>query len=420
MKLKALLSFAAAGVALSLAAAASISAQEGPPPPSAGEVIAGGLSATGAAIGPDGALYVPIGGEANIPVSVPEDLQDMLGAETAYFGTGGSVARVDPATGDVTTYASGLPVITTEEGEPGNGPTDAVFYGGDLFVLVTGSANIAGGVAAGYPNGIYRMDSPDTWTIVADLSAFADDNPVAFPDAFPGGNPFAIDVRGNEFIVSDGNYNRILRATVDGDISILQSFDNVVPTGLAASGPGPVLNTHFSAFPHDPADSFVISIAYPTGATTEVAGGFAQLIDVEVAGRTYVLQFGDQSLDENAPPPPGRLLILEDGELKPIVTGLMLPTSVNISGDTAYITSLTGDVLAIDGVSALQPVEEPAPEPTTPPQVSPTVPTGPITPPDTGTGDLGGGSSPLGIIAALAVAGVLFSATGALALARRR
>ena len=219
------------------------------------------------------------------------------------------------------------------------------------------------------------------------MSTFNDENPVDFPDAAPGGNPFAIEVRGSGFVVSDGNYNRLLSITTSGGITLLAEFDNVVPTGLATSASGPVLNTWFSPAPHNPEDSFVQQIGVPTGAITTRAGGYAQMIDVEFGpgGNTYVLQFGDQSFDENAPPPPGRLLLLQGGELLPVVEGLLLATSVSFVGDTAYVTSLTGEVWEIPGVSGLTPVE---PEPTTapPPPASPTAPVGTVLPPDTGSG----------------------------------
>jgi hypothetical protein len=56
---------------------------------------------------------------------------------------------------------------------------------------------------------------------------------------------------------------------------------------------------------------------------------------------------------------------------------------VSFSGDNAYITSLTGEVWEVAGVSDLTPV---APEPTAPAAPSPTVPVGTVLPPDTGSG----------------------------------
>jgi hypothetical protein len=386
---KLMLAGAVALAGAAVVSAALVSAQEGPPPPSAGSSIASGLSSTGGVIGPDGALYVAIGGEAPTEVTVPDEFVELAGVETVYFGLTGSVARVDLASGEVTTAADGLPVSSFEGPEEGSGPTDVTFLNGTMYVLVTGSIQPFGGPAADYPNGVYRQ-SGDGWTVVADISAFNDANPVEFPDAAPGGNPFAIVNRGTGFIVSDGNYNRLLNVSTGGDISILASFDNVVPTGLESSDTGPVLNTWFSAAPHNPGDSYVQQVGYPSGDVVTLASGPAQLIDVQAgAGGVYVLQFGDQQLDENAPPPPGRLYRLQGGQLTAVVEGLMLPTSLSFSGDNAYITSLTGEVYEIPGVSTLTGVTpEPTAAPTTapPPSASPTVPVGTVTPPDTGSG----------------------------------
>lgn len=411
-------------VGLVAACAAAIpaiaAAQDGPPPPpSSGTVLASGLSSTGGAVGPDGAFYVAYAGIAGSEViTLPPDLAELFGQESVNFGLTGGVARVDAETGEVT--------ITDGLGSAGSpeeafGPVDVAFMNGTLYVLTSGGLNYFGGSAAGSPNGIYELNG-DTWTLIADLSAFNDANPVDFPDAGPGGNPFALDVRGGEFIISDGNYNRLLRATTDGEVSILASFDNVVPTGLATRDSGPVYNTWFSAFPHAPGDSFLMSIGFPTGNATQVADTFAQLIDVEFgAGGTYVLQFGDQSLDEEAPPPPGRLLRLTGSELETVVTGLFLPTSVSFSGDTAFITSLTGDVIKIEGVSALTPIEEePAPEPTTAPAPSPTAPVGPITPPNTGSGAMASDGMPVALVIALAAAGFAMATAGGLVALKQR
>ena len=97
----------------------------------------------------------------------------------------------------------------------------------------------------------------------------------------------------------------------------------------------------------------------------------------------------------------------------------MLATSVNFSGDTAYITSLTGDVVAVEGVSTLEPIVQPAPQPTVAPAPKPVLPGGTITPPNTGSGPTGdGGSTPLWLLAALSAAGVACLGAGAVATKR--
>jgi hypothetical protein len=51
-------------------------------------------------------------------------------------------------------------------------------------------------------------------------------------------------------------------------------------------------------------------------------------------------------------PDTGRLLRVErDGSFGPVVEGLDRPTSLEFINDTAFVVTLTGEVLRIDGVS---------------------------------------------------------------------
>jgi hypothetical protein len=396
------------------------------PGPSAGELLASGLSTTGATIGPDGALYIAQPGTGgDIAITLPADLAEEFGTDTGYFGFTGSVARVDPETGEVTTAASGLPSGALEHGGEGAGATDVAFIGDTMYVLMAGGHNYVGGAAADSPNGVYRYEGDDEWTVIVDLSEFNDENPVAFGDAAPGGNPFSFTPRGSGFIISDGNYNRVLHAGVDGSVDVLVTFDNVVPTGTESGTSGPVFITQFSAFPHAPGSSKLQQIGYPTGNTVDLATG-TQLIDVEIGpgGKLYVLSFGEPSEDPEGPPAvpgSGAIQVLDGGELKTVVSGFFIPTSLDIIGDTAFVSGLTGDVYKVDGLSGIEP-QEPAPQPTAAPAPSPTRPAGVVRPPDTGTGGASSGSASvllLAGLAALVVAGGAVTLTGA-ALRRSR
>jgi hypothetical protein len=412
---KSILAIAALLGVAALLVAPAVSAQEEGPPPSAGTKIAEGLQGTiGAVVGPDGALYVAEAGTGgDIEVTPPPEFPPDEPVPT--FGLTGRVSRIDPETGERTTVASGIGSLGGPDGA--GGAVDVAFMGDDMYVLTTGSADAFG--QDDWPNGIYRVNGDDI-ELVADISNFNDNNPVDFPDAGPGGNPFALDVRGNEFFVTDGNYNRILRVTATGSISILHAFDNVVPTGLETGGSGPILMTQFGPFPHTAANSFVVSVAVPTGTTAQVATGFAQMIDVENGpGGTYVLQFGSTDTSPEGDPFSGKILSLDGSTLSPLVTGFMLPTSLDFSGDTAYVTTLLGEVWQIENFSAVQP---PAPEPTAAPTTAPvataTVRTG-VTAPDTGYGPSEGENNLVPLLALLAAA--LGSTTlGAAALAAKR
>ena len=108
-------------------------------------LVSGLEGAVGSTIGPGGALYVT-------------------------EGTAGRISRVDPKTGAVTTFASGLPQRIAGTG----GAMDVAFIGSTAYVLVTLVGPDVGGSDV---VGIYRVDGPNTFTVIADIGQFAIDNP---------------------------------------------------------------------------------------------------------------------------------------------------------------------------------------------------------------------------------------------------
>jgi sugar lactone lactonase YvrE len=102
-------------------------------------LVTGLQGGSGSTIGPDGALYV---------------------TESAA----GRITRVDPQTGATTTYASGLPQLIPAAGF--GGPVDVAFLGRTAYVLVTLVGPDVGGRDV---VGIYRVDGPDRFTVVADI-----------------------------------------------------------------------------------------------------------------------------------------------------------------------------------------------------------------------------------------------------------
>jgi hypothetical protein len=194
-----LLALAAAVVAIMTpldATVASLSAAGTPTLLSSG--LEGG---SGSTIGPGGALYVT---EA----------------------IAGRISRVDPATGAVTTFASGLP----ERIAPTGGAMDVVFIGSTAYALVTLVGPDVGGNDV---VGIYRVDGPDTFTVIADIGAFSLANPPDTDFFVPTGVQYAIEAYRGGFLVTDGHHNRVLHVTRDGLVSEFMAFGNIVPTGLA-------------------------------------------------------------------------------------------------------------------------------------------------------------------------------------------
>jgi sugar lactone lactonase YvrE len=289
-------------------------------------------SATGAGstIGPDGALYV---------------------TESAA----GRISRVDPQTGDVTTFASGLPEPLP--GFPVGGAYDVAFIGQTAYALVTIVGPDLGGDDV---VGIYRVDGPESFTVVADIGAFSEANPPDTGFFIPTGVQYALESYRGAFLVTDGHHNRVLRVTLDGDITELIAFDNIVPTGLAVKGnSSEVYMAQTGPIPHWPEDGKVVSFKADSKSptATDVASGAPLAVDVEFGqGRTlYVLAQGDwDEVGEGSPAKKYTGALMEvnnDGALTVVVDELDRPTSVDFIGNTAYVVTLGGEVWKIDNVS---------------------------------------------------------------------
>jgi hypothetical protein len=285
---------------------------------------------SGSTIGPDHALYVT-------------------------DGPGGRVLRVDPRTGSITTFASGLPRTIPEVGI--GGAMDVVFRHRTAYVLVTFV-----GPEFGQPDvvaGVYRIGRRGHPTVLADLGAWSAAHPPETDFFIASGVQYALERHRGGLLVSDGHHNRVLRISRGGDVREVRAFGNVVPTGLEVHG-GSIYVAEAGPIPHRPEDGRVVRFS-PKSPTEEVARGGALLVDVERSrrARVYALSQGVWDLPptpENegkpASPDTGRLLLAERrGGLVTVVEGLDRPTSLEVVGRSAFVVTLTGKVLRIDGLA---------------------------------------------------------------------
>lgn len=312
-----------------VSSAAAATAKNPPGEPNATLLVTGLEELQGSAVGPGGALFV------TAPLT-------------------GSIWRIDPKTGARTLFATGLPARNPDPFFLGAGVVDVAFIGGTAYALVTGVGEDLG---ENDIVGIYRVDGPNSSTIIADIGAWSMANPPT-PEFFvPTGFQYSIETYRGGFLVTDGHHNRVLRVTRDGEITELIAFGNIVPTGLAVSG-----NTIYLAqagpIPHVPETGKVVTFEPGSSAATEVASGIRLAVDVEFGrGRTlFALSqgFWDGPF-EGAPAEPntGALVRINgDGTLTTVVGGLDRPTSVEIIKNTAYVVTITGEIWKIDNISA--------------------------------------------------------------------
>lgn len=276
------------------------------------ELLAEGLQGPiGSTVGPDGALYV-----AEPPT--------------------GNILRIDTETGDTSVYASGFP--TSEFG----GPFDVTFIGETAYVLTS-----VVGLDVG---GIYRVDDATTHTLIAGLEQWSADNPPATPFDFPGGVQYALDPvkHGDGFMVTDGNHNRVLFASLDGDIRQVTQFENVVPTGIEVDHRR-VYVAQAGPVPHDPSTGRLVSLQRHDEEPRVVASGISFILDVQ-SGRCglFAVSHGDPEADSALPDTGELLKVNRDGTFTPLVEHLNLPTSLSLDRGTAYVVSLAGSVWRIE------------------------------------------------------------------------
>lgn len=316
-------------LAAPLGFALTISTADGEPPshaPRATRLASGLQGPTGSTVGPGDDLYV---------------------AE----GAAGRISRVDPRTGQVTTFASGLPRAIVGIG----GPMDVAFIGDTAYVLVTlVGADVGGRDVVG----IYRIDGPTSFTVVANIGEFASSHPPNTSFFVPTGVQYALEPYRGGFLVTDGHHNRVLRVTHEGEVTEWIAFDNIVPTGLAVSGGG-VYIAQAGPVPHLPADGKIVRVEAKSRTVTERAAGAPLLVDVEFGGghRLYGLSQGyfppDNAEGSPAEPHTGALVRARgDGTFTVVVDRLNQPTSLEFIGRSAYVVSLAGDIWKLEGVTS--------------------------------------------------------------------
>jgi hypothetical protein len=287
--------------------------------PTATLLVTGLASGSGSTVGPDGALYVT-------------------------EGAAGRVSRVDPQTGGVTTYASGLPPSIVGIG----GAMDVEFIDSTAYVLMTLVGPDVGGSDV---VGIYRVDGPDHFTVIADVGAWSVAHPPATAFDIPTGVQYAIERFRNGFLVTDGHHNRVYRVTLDGTVRELITFGNIVPTGLEIRD-GTVYMAEAGPVPHLPKDGKIVKFRAGSGAVREVAAGGRLLVDVEFgAGGRFALAQGHftpgNPAGSPADPNTGRLLKVAGHGFTAVAWRLNQPTSLELIGRNAYVVTLGGEIWKI-------------------------------------------------------------------------
>jgi hypothetical protein len=236
---------------------------------------------------------------------------------------------------------------------------DIAFVKRTAYVLVTivGANFVAPLPGDATSVGIYRVDGPSSFTLIADIGKFSAAHlpPPDFPIGLKTGVQFALEPFRGGFLVSDGHHNRVLRVNRRGEITTLLQVGNIVPTGLAVRG-NTVYMTETGPIPHLPADGKVVKFSLKSPTATEIAHGAPLMVDVEFGGGRALFAIS-QGIGSGGPPATpavpntGKFLrVNKDGSFTVIKDGLDRPTSLKFIGNTAYVVTLAGEVWRFDNV----------------------------------------------------------------------
>ncbi len=325
------------------------------------KVIATGLNnPRGLKFGPDGNLYVAEGGVGGTQSSTGCD--QVIPPIGPYTGsaTGGRISKIS-WNGERTTIVDNLPTSQTsaESGALVSGVADVAFVGRNLYAILAG-AGCSHGVSS-LPNGIVKIKGYNSWTVIADLSAWQQSHPVLHPeedDFEPDGTWYnMVSVNGN-FFALEPNHGELVKVNVGGKISrvvdISASEGHNVPSALAYDR-GSFYVGNLNPFPIIDGSSHIYKIT-PGGEISIVLSDFTTVLGIafDEWHRMYVLE----NTTGNLFPTPGTGKIIRvnnSGTRDVIATGLNLPTGITFGPDgKLYVSNWGFGPPAIGGGQILQ------------------------------------------------------------------
>ena len=308
----------------------------------------------------------------------------------AVAGAGGSTAMGDATpepvmaggTSGVMMISDGCPVqaahgLPSTRGMSGHeqGPGAVAFLDGTMYILQD-SAGPPSFIEDGFPNGVYAATEDGGVRLVADISTWVNENPVAnVPyDKTDLGEPFAMLAGKGELWVLESNSGQVLTVTPDGQITRVADLSKIhpVPTGFALAPDGGVYVSFLTPAPYTDGSSRVVKVT-ASGDVSEVWTGLTMVtgLAVDARGTLYAVEMSTGNTD--APPftnPNSGRVVRQTGPsaLEEVVTGIDYPIAAAIGPDGGLYISfpafggddVIGGIARVDIASITAPVEIPA------------------------------------------------------------
>ena len=293
----------------------------------------------GLKFGPDGYLYVAVAGFGG--TTSTECVQVIPPVGPYKGGNTSKIIKISPD-GTVSTVADKLPSQANALGFT-SGVADVEFMGDDLYALLDAGCSHGN---PDFPSSVIKVKPDGTWTVIADLSTYFQNNPVAAPeieDFEPDGDPYSlINVRGNLYAI-EPNHGEMVKISKGGKISRVIDFSahfgHIVPTSVAFHGNFFVGNLR--TFPLVEGSSNIYRVT-PEGDVQVWATGFTGILGVafDEQHRIYVLE---TSAGGGPTPNTGRVVRINKNNTRDIIVeNLFFPTGMTFGPDGALYISNTG------------------------------------------------------------------------------
>ena len=292
-------------------------------------LVASGLSnPRGMAWAPDGTLYVAQGG---------------TGVPAESVGAAANVVRI--VDGCPQQVITGLP---STEGMSGavQGTGSVAFLGDTLYVLQD-SEDGRGDLKATFPNGVYATTPDGGARVLADISTWMDENPVAHIPYDRGklGETFGM-MAGDGFLwVVESNEGQVLKVTPDGAIERVADLSegHPVPTGISPAPDGGVYVGNLTPTPYTDGAAKVVEVA-ADGTVEEVWTGLTMVVGLATAadGTLYALEMSTGNSTERpfVRPNSGRVVKRTGADsLVEVASGLSFPIALALGPDGALYVS---------------------------------------------------------------------------------
>ncbi|MGE5681472.1 MAG: ScyD/ScyE family protein [Bacillota bacterium] len=306
----------------------------------------------GLRFGPDGMLYVGESGTKGY-ISSQGECEQVLAPVGPYLGgNNGSITRTD-LTGSSTHFADSLPSTQGNIATGGNltSISSLGFYNGELYATLSGA-----GCSHGHPeipNGILKFDNTGKWKLVADISSFLKNNPVAQPEADdfePDGDIYSMVVVEHYIYFIESNHGELDRFDIENNkiervADISKLYGHIVPTALAYKD-GYFYVGNLTTIPFPKGSARILKISRDGNDVSEYLKGFTTILGLEFdkAGNLFVLETSAKT--EQPPfffPNTGKVSrINSNGSVDEITCDLNFPTAMTFGPDGSLYVSNSG------------------------------------------------------------------------------